>query len=84
MYIQRKNNMNKYHDKKGRFASQKVYNKGEYLTTIYPENTMLEVIWKSYGLLIIFTLALSAGLWLHLRANADYCGLKAVQCLLEE
>lgn len=75
--------MNKYHDNKGRFASQKVYNKGKYLTTIYPENTMLEVIWKSYGLLIIFTLALSAGLWLQLRANADHCSLIVVECLGE-
>lgn len=75
--------MNINHDKKGRFAKQKVYNKGKYYKTIYPENTMLEVIWKSYGLLIIMVLVLSAGTWLHFKKNAPECSLIVVECIGE-
>ena len=77
--------MNKYHDTKGRFTSQKVYNKGKYYTTIYPENTMLEVILKTYGWAIILVLALSAGFYLHHRENrqVQVCSLMVVECIGE-
>lgn len=76
--------MNYNHDKKGRFASQKVYNKGKYYTTIYPENSAFEVFIRSYWIGIVAVLVFASGTYLHfMNLQENYCGLQAIQCLGE-
>ena len=57
---------------------------------IYPNHTKRQVIewkittfFKSYWLLMVIIIGLSAGLWLNYQMNKQVCGLQAVQCIGE-
>lgn len=68
----------------------KIKYKNKVYTYFYPNHTKRQVLewkittfFKSYWLLIIIVLGLSAGIWLHVQMNKQVCGLQAVQCIGE-
>ena len=47
------------------------------------KNKVYTYFFKSYWLLMVIIIGLSAGLWLNYQMNKQVCGLQAVQCIGE-